>query len=132
MDFTITTSKEQEVVDITDNIRALVKESGVKEGICHVFVTHATAAITINENADPNVSVDFLNILDKIVPKGAGYLHDRIDGNAHSHIKAAIIGPSETILIRKGDVVLGTWQDIFLCEFDGPKKRKVLVQVISK
>lgn len=131
MKCTISTTKAQDVVDITDQISALVTSSGVKEGLCQVFVPHATAAITINENADPNIGVDLINALEKAFPTRNNYLHDRIDGNAHAHVKAAVVGPSETIPIKNGALMLGTWQDLFLCDFDGPRKRTVHVMVIA-
>lgn len=132
MEFSITSSAGQEVIDITDQVEKYVRESECKDGVCQVFVPHATAAITVNENDDPNIGKDFLKALDRAIPQRAGYLHDQIDGNAHAHIKASLIGPSQTIPIRNGNLLLGTWQDIFLCEFDGPKERKIVVQVLQK
>lgn len=130
MEFTVSTSKKQQLIDITQQIEEAVKKSGVKEGLCNVYVQHATAAITINENADPNITLDILDALDKMVKEG-GWRHDRIDNNAAAHIKAAIIGPSETIPIKDGKMQLGTWQDLFLCCFDGPRERKIKVTVIE-
>ena len=130
-EITISTSKKEELVDITDEVRKIVAESKVKEGMCNVYVPHATAAVTLNENADPNVMVDIVNALDKVFPQGK-WLHDRVDGNGDSHIKSAIIGPSETIPIKDGKLLLGTWQDIMLCDFDGPRKRKIIVNIIGE
>jgi secondary thiamine-phosphate synthase enzyme len=115
------------MIDITDRIRALLKESRIRSGVCHVFVPHTTAAVTINENADPDVPRDILSELDKIVPHNDRYRH--VEGNSAAHIKASIVGASETLLIENGDLVLGTWQSIFFCEFDGPRTRRVIVRL---
>lgn len=132
MNFTINTPKKQELIDITSQVNELVAKSKVENGICNVFVTHATAAIIINENHDPNICIDLLNALNKVFPDKAGYLHDRIDGNAGAHIKAAILGPSETIPIENGKLKLGTWQSLMLVELDGPRSRRnVEVRVIQ-
>ncbi len=129
MDFTATTSKAQELVDITYEVAKLVKD--VKKGLCNVFVTHATAAIIINENYDPNICTDFLDALNKSFPDHAGYRHDLVDNNAGAHIKAALLGPSETIHIKDGKLVLGTWQSLMLVDLDGPKRRNIRVEIIS-
>jgi len=130
--FAIATQAHDEVIDITERVRRILSESNVKEGVCSVFTRHATAAIAVNENADPNIGTDLLRALGKIVPAHDGWLHDRIDNNAAAHIKSAIVGPSETIPIERGELALGTWQNIFLCEFDGPRgDRKVTVSIIS-
>ncbi len=121
MRFTITSSKRQELIDITREVQDIASKSSVKNGMCNVFVAHATAAIVINENYDPNVCVDFLKALNRALPDHAGYLHDRVDGNAGAHIKAAALGPSETIPIVAGKLKLGTWQSIMLVELDGPR-----------
>ena len=125
--FTIQTKEHTQLADITSSVRDIVGKSGVKEGICVVYVPHATAAITINENADPQLPLDILDVLDRLVPRHGQYRHDRIDNNAAAHVKAAIIGPSETVPIIDGKLALGTWQNIFLCDFDGPRDRTVLV-----
>jgi secondary thiamine-phosphate synthase enzyme len=130
MEFTVSTTKRQELVDITHQVADAVKESGVVDGLCNVYVTHATAAIAINENADPNLCLDILDWLDETVAEGK-WRHDKIDNNAAAHIKAAVVGPSETIPIRDGELQLGTWQDIFLCCFDGPRKRRIVVTVVE-
>src|SRR5512140_1331341 len=106
------TTAHKQCVEITDAVRAVVRDAGVQRGLCHVAALHATAAIVVNENDDPNIGVDLLTALDRAVPDHAGWLHDRIDGNAQAHIKAAMLGPSETIAIDDGDLVLGTWQGI--------------------
>lgn len=125
------TSKKNEVVDITREVARVVGESKVKDGVCVVYVPHATAAITINENADPNIGLDLLDALDRLVPDHDGWRHDRIDDNAAAHIKSAIVGPSESIPIESGKLCLGTWQNVFLCELDGPRTRSVLVTVLG-
>jgi secondary thiamine-phosphate synthase enzyme len=123
----VRTDGAQQLVDITQQVRMVVRESGVKSGECHVFVPHTTAAVTINENADPNVRKDILNRLEEIVPTSGGYLHS--EGNSHAHIKSSIVGASLVVFVEAGQLVLGTWQSIFLCEFDGPRTRNVMVRV---
>lgn len=126
MELTIKSSKREQLIDITDLIEEKID---IDKGILHIFIPHATAAVTINENADPNLSKDITNFLNSIVPKGK-WMHDRIDNNADSHIKASLIGNSVTIPIKDKKLQLGTWQNIFLCEFDGPRQRKVIVNFI--
>ena len=116
-----------ELIDITDKVRAAVSKSGVGHGLCVVYCPHTTAAITVNENADPSVQTDIIKKLGDLVPPNAGYTH--AEGNADAHIKSALIGNSRTILVKNGRLVLGTWEGIFFCEFDGPRSRKVLVLV---
>ena len=125
--FTVRTNARAEMIDITDRIRALLREKRIKNGICHVFVPHTTAAVTINENADPDVPRDILMELDKIVPLNDHYRHS--EGNSAAHIKASMMGASETVFIEDGELVLGIWQSIFFCEFDGPRTRKVIVRL---
>jgi secondary thiamine-phosphate synthase enzyme len=127
---TISTSKKQELVDITDKVNAIVEKSKVKQGLCSIFTTHATAAIVINENADPNICLDTIDALDKLVKEGI-WRHDSIDNNAASHIKSTILGPSETIPIKNSSLQLGTWQSSMLVELDGPRNRKIIVQIIG-
>ena len=127
--FTVRTNAKAEMIDITDRIRILLKESRIKSGVCHVFVPHTTAAVTINENADPDVPRDILMELEKIVPPNDHYRHG--EGNSAAHIKASILGASETVFIEDGDLVLGTWQSIFFCEFDGPRTRRVFVRLAA-
>jgi secondary thiamine-phosphate synthase enzyme len=124
----IRTDARRTLVDITAEVAAIVAKSGVDSGLCHVYVAHATAAIVINENDDPNVCVDLLDALDRLVPAGI-WRHDRVDGNAASHIQAAILGPSETIPVRQGKLCLGRWQAVMLAELDGPRERRVVVTV---
>jgi secondary thiamine-phosphate synthase enzyme len=129
--FTLSTSQPKQCIDITTRVREIVRKSGVRDGLCHVMVLHATAALAVNENADPNIAVDLLTALDRAIPDHAGWLHDRIDNNAQAHIKAAILGPSEIIPIADGDFLLGTWQGIMLIELDGPRSpRRVAVTII--
>ena len=130
-EFSVKTSKQQEITDLTKEVRDIVKKSKVKEGLCMVYVPHATCAIIVNENYDPSVCDDILLALDKAIPMHAGYKHDRVDNNAAAHIKSAIIGPSETISIKNGNLQLGTWQGIALTEFDGPRERKVIVKILK-
>lgn len=129
--FSVHTSSHNQVLDVTDQVRRIVRESGVDQGQCTVYTSHATAAVTINENADPNIGTDFLNALRKLIAEHDGWLHDRIDDNAAAHIKSALVGPSEVVPISGGRLTLGTWQNIFLCEFDGPRTRQVIVSVIA-
>jgi secondary thiamine-phosphate synthase enzyme len=127
-EFRITTSQKTQVVDITERVAAIVRQVGASQGLCCVYVPHATAAIVINENADPQIGDDLLEALDRLVPQGV-WRHDRIDANGAAHIKAAILGPSETIPVAQGKLRLGTWQSVLLVELDGPRERRVLVGV---
>ncbi|HUC07307.1 MAG TPA: secondary thiamine-phosphate synthase enzyme YjbQ [Solirubrobacterales bacterium] len=124
------TDKKTQCVNLTQRVRAEVKASGVENGLCTVFVPHVTAAVTINENTDPDVQTDILNALERAVPKTAQY-YKHEEGNAHAHAKASVIGASQTIPVVNGKLMLGTWQAIFFCEFDGPRNRKVLVTVVG-
>ena len=127
-DIKIHTKKTQEMVDITAKVAEVVQQAGVRNGLCMVYVPHATAAVVINENADPNVCQDILDAMGRLVPEGA-WRHDRIDNNAAAHIKATILGPSETVPVRGGALRLGTWQRLMLVELDGPRDRTVIVEV---
>lgn len=127
---TISTSKRQEIIDITSNVNSIVQKSKVKEGICNVFPAHSTAAIIVNENYDPNVCLDLLDALDKTIPKGI-WRHDRVDGNADAHIKSAILGPGETVPVKDSRLLLGRWQCLMLVELDGPRERKIIISVIG-
>jgi secondary thiamine-phosphate synthase enzyme len=127
-DITLRTRKTQEMIGITQQVVDEVRRTGAKDGLCLVFVPHATAAVVINENADPNVCQDILDAMERLVPEG-GWRHDRIDNNAAAHIKATILGPSETVPVRGGALRLGTWQRLMLVEFDGPRDRTVIVEV---
>jgi len=125
-EFIINTNKKYECIDITDNVQNIVKEMKIKEGNVLVFARHATAAIVINENADPNICDDLLNALDKLIPEGR-WKHDRIDNNAASHIKAAILGCEKIIPVKDGKLMFGRWQALMLVELDGPRERKIIV-----
>jgi secondary thiamine-phosphate synthase enzyme len=127
-EFFVKTTQQFQVIDITPRVREIVAQGGQDEGLCCVFVPHATAAVTINENADPNIGEDLQEALAKLIQEGI-WRHDRIDDNAAAHIKAAIVGPSETVPVKHGRLVLGTWQSIMLMEFDGPRERRVIVQI---
>jgi secondary thiamine-phosphate synthase enzyme len=118
-----------EFIDITGKVQDVVRESKTQEGICYLFVPHTTAAITINENADPSVHQDIVMELNKVIPFDDRYRH--IEGNSAAHIKASIIGFSETVFIESGRLLLGTWQGIYFCEFDGPRNRRLHVKVIT-
>jgi secondary thiamine-phosphate synthase enzyme len=129
--FEVKTTRQKQALDITESVRSLVQASGVARGLCHVMVLGATAAVVVNENADPNIGVDLVTALDGAIPEHAGWLHDRIDDNAQAHIAAAILGPSETIAIEDGRLVLGTWQGLMLVELDGPRaRRRISVQIL--
>ena len=125
----VRTNSHTEMLDITARIQQVVDESGVKEGVCVAFVPHTTAALTINENADPDVVRDFTTELGKIVPWEDGYHH--MEGNSAAHLKASMIGFSEQIFIEDGKLQLGTWQGIYFCEYDGPRNRKLKVKVME-
>jgi secondary thiamine-phosphate synthase enzyme len=127
-EFHVRSTRKYEVLDITQQVTDIVRCADMPEGICSVYVAHATAAIVINENDDPNVCLDLLDALDKLVPEGV-WRHDRVDNNAAAHIKSAILGPGETIPVRDGQLVLGTWQAIMLVDLDGPRDRRVIVTV---
>ncbi|MBU0567091.1 secondary thiamine-phosphate synthase enzyme YjbQ, partial [bacterium] len=116
-----------EMIDITSKIKEVVRKSDFKNGICYIFVPHTTAGVTINENADPTVVKDILTELNKVIPFDGHYQH--LEGNSAAHIKASLIGSSEVVLIEEGRLVLGTWQGIYFAEFDGPRRRKVLVKL---
>jgi secondary thiamine-phosphate synthase enzyme len=130
--FDIDTKERQQSLDVTDPVREIVRRSGVREGLCHVMVLHSTAALIVNESDDPNIGSDVIQALSRAVPEHAGWLHDRIDDNAHAHIKASLLGPSELLTVREGELVLGTWQRLILLEFDGPRKRRVSVQLLRE
>jgi secondary thiamine-phosphate synthase enzyme len=124
---TLRTRDRVEMINITEEVRRAAAESGVKEGICYVFVPHTTAAVTINENADPDVVRDIVSHMSSVVPESGDYRHS--EGNSDGHIKSSLFGCSETVFIEDGKLVLGTWQGVFLCEFDGPRSRKVYIKI---
>jgi secondary thiamine-phosphate synthase enzyme len=128
---TFSTQKREGLYDITNEVRQIVKKSNTKKGLVNVYAQGATAAIMIQENWDESVQTDVVNLLNKLIPQGV-WLHDRQDGNGDAHLKAGIVGPSMSIPIINGEMGLSTWQNIFFCEFDGPRQeRKVLVTIIS-
>ena len=118
-----------EFIDITEKIQEVLKETGVSSGVCNIFVPHTTAAVTVNEGVDPTVQRDIQNFLNKMVPFEGDYHHR--EGNSSAHIKTTLIGVSQTVLIDEGRLVLGTWQSIFFCEFDGPRHRRVALKIIA-
>jgi secondary thiamine-phosphate synthase enzyme len=123
----VKTRSRVELIDITHQVERIVKESGISEGVCVLYIPHTTAAVTINENADPSVKEDIITKLNQLIPSGDSYHHT--EGNADAHIKATLVGSSETIGVRGGELSMGTWQGVFFCEFDGPRRRKVLIRV---
>ena len=125
----INTRSRAELADITAAVQQTVREQGMQSGVCHVFVPHTTAGLTLNENWDPSVRADMLMELDKIVPWHDNYRHG--EGNSAAHIKASLMGFSQTILVEDGRLVLGSWQGVYLAEFDGPRRRRVLVKLVT-
>ena len=126
---TVPTKRRSQLEDVTERVQQVVASSGVDEGVCYLFVPHTTAGVTINEAADPAVVHDMLNYLDELVPTEASFLH--AEGNSDAHIKAALVGHSAALPIEGGALVLGTWQGIYLAEFDGPRPRTVMVKVVA-
>ncbi len=125
----VRTNHRTELLDITDQIQELVRNVDIGEGVCHLFVAHTTAGLTINENADPSVKADILMVLNKVISDRESYRH--AEGNSPAHIKASLMGPHLTVLVNDRRLVLGTWQVIYLCEFDGPRTRKIHVKVMT-
>ncbi len=128
MTLAVKTHSRTELVDITGEVQAAVREAGIREGLCMIYVPHTTAAVTINENADPTVKDDILKILNKVIPWDDGYRH--LEGNSAAHIKSTLVGASELVAVSGGKLQLGTWQGIFFCEFDGPRRRKVHLRFV--
>ena len=127
----VSTRNPRELVDITAQVRSEVAKSGVQEGLCALYAHGATAALMVQENDDPNIALDVLDCLDGLVPSGR-WRHDRVDNNGASHIQAGLVGPSEAIPIREGQLALSTWQNVFLCDFDGPRnRRRILVTILG-
>ena len=129
--FELETQQAQESHDLTSRVREIVKRAGVPRGLCQIMVLHSTCAVVVNETADPNIGGDVLDALERAVPTKGDWLHDRIDDNAAAHIKASLLGPSELLPIDGGELLLGTWQGIWLFEFDGPRRRRVAVHVLA-
>ncbi len=128
---TVSTKKPQQIVDITGDVKKIVKKSKVNEGFCYVYTPHATCAVMINENWDKNIMLDILDSLSSMIPEGK-WRHDKVDNNGASHIKSAIVGPSEIVPVKNNELMLGRWQDIMLADFDGPRQREVFIDVIEK
>jgi secondary thiamine-phosphate synthase enzyme len=123
----VKTNKRIEMVDITSSVQEQIENAGLVDGTCMVFIPHTTAGVTINEGADPDVCIDIIRKLNELAPADEGYRHR--EGNSDSHIKTSLVGGSVSVIVEKGDLLLGTWQKIFLCEFDGPRSRKVYVKI---
>ena len=129
--FEVRTQRRTEMVDVTAQVKAQVARSGVRAGVCQVFVPHTTAAVTINENSDPDVPQDLLRVVDALIPfDDPEYRH--VEGNSAAHVKATLVGASATVPVEAGQLALGTWQAVFFCEFDGPRRREVWVQVVGQ
>jgi len=128
-DFKINTRLRSEMVDVTEQVRKVLFSSGIKTGICQVFTPHTTAGITINENADPDVRADIIDALNRIVPWKNSYRHG--EGNSAAHVKASLVGSSVTIPVKESRLVLGIWQCVYVCEFDGPRTRTIIVNTIG-
>jgi secondary thiamine-phosphate synthase enzyme len=127
-ELTIRTKNRTELIEITAQVAKLVQQSKVQSGLLALFVPHTTAAVTINENADPTVQQDILSELNRLVPFTGPYQH--VEGNSAAHIKSTLVGPSQTLFIQEGRMALGTWQGLYLCEFDGPRSRKLWLKII--
>jgi secondary thiamine-phosphate synthase enzyme len=125
----VQTGRRTEFLDLTSSIQDLVRQSGVSQGLCHIFVPHTTAGVTINENADPSVKADILMVLNKIISDRESYRHG--EGNSPAHIKSSLVGPQLTVFVHDGRLLLGTWQGIYFCEFDGPRNRQLHVKVVA-
>lgn len=125
----VRTGKKIQFVDISREIKSIVEKHGIKSGLCTIYVPHTTAGVTINENSDPDVVTDMIMEINKLVPFKDGYLH--MEGNSAAHIQASLIGASQSVIIDNGRLLLGTWQGIYFCEFDGPRERKVIVKLME-
>jgi secondary thiamine-phosphate synthase enzyme len=125
----VRTTRREEMIDITSLVRGAVKKSGIQSGVAWVYVPHTTAGVTIQENADPTVKSDLLAHIARLIPKDGGFQH--AEGNADAHIKSSLVGASQAVFIENGKLLLGTWQGIYFCEFDGPRERKVQVKVLQ-
>lgn len=128
---TIKTTKHQECIDITNRIHSIIKNSKIQNGICFIYTPHATGGIIINENWDPNIGDDFIDLVTELIPEGK-WRHDRIDNNGASHIKSSLVGPSEFIPIENNQLKLGQWQNIMFTEFDGPRNKRTIYITIQK
>jgi len=128
-DLVVKTQRTEELVDLTDRLQQVVRQSGVQQGVCCVFVPHTTAGVTINEHADPDVVIDLLSALREMVPADRPWRHG--EGNSPAHVKASLMGANQRVWIKDGTLDLGTWQGVFFCEFDGPRTRRVRVRISS-
>lgn len=129
--FTVRSTRREELIDVTEQVKTVVRKSGVRDGLVHVYAQGATAAMMIQENWDESVQTDVVRLLQKLIPRGV-WLHDRQDGNGDAHLKAGLVGPSETVPIVDGELGLSTWQNIFFCEFDGPRaERRIVCTVLA-
>jgi secondary thiamine-phosphate synthase enzyme len=126
----VKTVRRTQLVDVTDLVEKAVAKAGVTSGMCHVFVPHTTAGVIINEHFDPDVATDLEGVFERLVPRSGPYRH--AEGNSDSHAKAVLTGASQVIFVEKGKLVLGQWQGVFLCEFDGPRERKMWVKVVGE
>ena len=124
----ISSKSRNELIDITADVAGTIKQSGIRDGVCYIFVPHTTAGITINEGADPSVRRDILAALKKVFPPDEDYAH--AEGNSDAHIKASLTGSTASTIIENGELILGTWQAIFLCEYDGPRNRKIIIKIV--
>ena len=127
--FTVDSHQRVELIDITAKVRAAIRSSGIAEGLAVVYTPHTTAAVTINENADPNVASDLVTALNQMVPFDNRYRH--AEGNSAAHVKSSLVGVSEALIVQDGTPLLGTWQGVYFCEFDGPRRRQVYVRVVG-
>ena len=127
----VNTTSRCQMIDVTAQVRAAVRKSGVKSGVCLCFVPHTTAAVTLNENADPTVPEDILAGLERMAPADAGYAHSEGNSDADAHLKSSLVGCQIRVFVEKGELVLGTWQGVWFCEFDGPRSRKMYVKVAA-
>ena len=125
----VKTERRTQLIDVTERVQRVVAQSGVSAGVCYIYVPHTTAAVLINEHADPDVARDVEATLDRLVPRTGAYRHS--EGNADSHVKAALVGASQVVFVESGKLALGRWQGIFFCEFDGPRERKMQVKVVG-
>lgn len=124
----VSTGRREELVDITAQVRAVVRQSKVRDGVAHLWSLHTTCGLTVNEGADPDVAADLVAFMRRLIPQDAGFRHS--EGNSDSHLKTALFGPGLTLLIENGDLVLGTWQHVFLAEWDGPRTRQIAIAVV--
>ena len=127
---TVTSRKKTQLIDITSQVQNEIKNAAIDNGLCFLFVPHTTAGITINENADPSVQSDMLNVLNHVIPWDMNYQH--LEGNSAAHVKSTLVGASETVAVENGRLVLGTWQGIYFCEFDGPRTRHVNIKFLRE